>query len=177
MLRARKIDIVRGRVARHRHCAKALRLSIAFMTFSLFRDVLKQAGKAVLDKLETVPGNSGGRSYGKSVKKRRNTILTHFPTVHPGLNFFVCVMTGLFGKKNGFLGRFWVFWGVFQVCVRVCVESRPAGACVLRIYAGDTLNFSRFLMATSPIMIFATFPKKFKFSPGDFYCRHPKKNR
>jgi hypothetical protein len=36
---------------RHHHCAQAL--SINFMTFSLFLDVIKQAGKAVLDK--TVP--------------------------------------------------------------------------------------------------------------------------
>jgi hypothetical protein len=55
---------------------------MVFMSFSLFRDVLKQSGKAVLDK--TVPGNSGSRSYGKSVKKRRNTKLPHFLT-HPGL--------------------------------------------------------------------------------------------
>jgi hypothetical protein len=66
MLRARKIVIDRGRVAHHRHCATAL--SIAFMTFSLFRDVLKQAGEDVLD--TTVPGNSGSSSYGKSVKKK-----------------------------------------------------------------------------------------------------------
>ena len=76
MLRARKIVIDRGRAPRHRHCAKAL--SIAFVTFSLFRDVFKQYGNAAMDK--TVPGNSGGRSYGKSVKKRRNTKFTHFPT-------------------------------------------------------------------------------------------------
>jgi hypothetical protein len=48
------------------------------MTFSLFWDVLKQCGNAVLDK--TVPGNSGSRSYGKSVKKRRITKLPHFLT-------------------------------------------------------------------------------------------------
>jgi hypothetical protein len=38
MIRARKIDIGRRPAARHRHCAKAL--SITFMTFSLFRDVI-----------------------------------------------------------------------------------------------------------------------------------------
>jgi hypothetical protein len=42
------------------------------MTFSLFWDVLKQCGRAVLDII--VPRNSGSRSYGKSVQKRQNTL-------------------------------------------------------------------------------------------------------
>ena len=45
-------SVIERAAARHRHCAKAL--SIVFIIFSLFLDVLKQCGKAVLDK--TVPG-------------------------------------------------------------------------------------------------------------------------
>jgi hypothetical protein len=41
MLRARKIVIERGRAASHRHSAKVLSIASSFMTFSLFRDVLK----------------------------------------------------------------------------------------------------------------------------------------